>query len=273
MEIGNKAFEWGTKTFIMGVLNVTPDSFSGDGTSGNIQHAMDQAQRFQEFGADILDVGGESTRPASLYPNSIPVSAEEELDRVLPVIEALHDGLDIPISIDTSKSWVAKQAIAAGAEMVNDVWGLVNDRRMRELISDTGVPVVLVHNQTHTNYNNVVVNVIQRLTQLLDNAIQAGIPKKQIILDPGIGFGKTTQQSLQILRRLREFRVLGMPILVGPSRKSIIGSVLDLPVQDRLEGTAATVAISIANGADIIRVHDVKEMARVAKMTDAIVRG
>ncbi|MFP6566341.1 MAG: dihydropteroate synthase [Dehalococcoidia bacterium] len=273
MQIGETTFDWGTKTFVMGVLNVTPDSFSRDGVGTDVERAVEQALRFQEWGADIIDIGGESTRPASIYPDSEMVSVVDELDRVLPVIEALTHLLEIPISIDTYKSEVATQAIASGAEIVNDVWGLTRDPDIGAVIAKSGVPVILTHNQAHIRYRDVVPDVFGRLHELAQNAIELGISKENIILDPGMGFGKTAQHNLQILRRLREFDALDLPLLVGMSRKSTIGYVLDLPVDDRIEGTAATVAISIANGADIVRVHDVKEMARVAKMTDAIVRG
>ena len=273
MQIGETTFDWGTKTFVMGVLNVTPDSFSRDGVGTNVERAVEQGLRFQEWGADIIDIGGESTRPASIYPDSEMVSVIDELDRVLPVIEALTPLLKIPISIDTYKSEVASQAVASGAEIVNDVWGLTGDPDIGAVIAKSGVPVILMHNQAHTRYRDVVPDVFERLHELTQSAIELGISKENIILDPGMGFGKTAQHNLQILRRLREFDTLDLPLLVGLSRKSTIGYVLDLPVDDRIEGTAATVAISIANGADIVRVHDVKEMARVAKMTDAIVRG
>ncbi len=273
MQIGETTFDWGTKTFVMGVLNVTPDSFSRDGVGTDVERAVEQGLRFQEWGADIIDIGGESTRPASIYPDSEMVSVIDELDRVLPVIEALTPLLKIPISIDTYKSEVASQAVASGAEIVNDVWGLTGDPDIGAVIAKSGVPVILMHNQAHTRYRDVVPDVFERLHELTQSAIELGISKENIILDPGMGFGKTAQHNLQILRRLREFDALDLPLLVGLSRKSTIGYVLDLPVDDRIEGTAATVAISIANGADIVRVHDVKEMARVAKMTDAIVRG
>ncbi|MDP6513541.1 MAG: dihydropteroate synthase [SAR202 cluster bacterium] len=273
MQIGQSTFNWGTKTFIMGVLNVTPDSFSGDGVGTDVNDAVEQALRFQDWGADIIDVGGESTRPASIYPGSEVVNADDELARVLPVIDALVPKLDIPISIDTYKAEVARQAIKSGVQIVNDVWGLTRDPKIGTVVAEAEAPVILMHNQGHTRYDDVVPDVIGRLGELASGAIERGISKENIILDPGMGFGKTAQHNLEILRRLGEFRALGMPLLVGMSRKSTIGYVLDLPVDDRVEGTAATVAISIANGADIVRVHDVREMARVAKMTDAIVRG
>lgn len=257
----------------MGVINVTPDSFSGDGLDGNIDTAVEQALRFQSEGADIIDIGGESTRPASIYAGAGPVSAAEELSRVLPVIEALTPVLDIPVSVDTYKSEVAGAAIEAGAAMINDVWGFRRDPAMARVAVDAGVPVVLMHNRRHTRYNDLVPDVINELRRMSDAAVAAGVKRENIIIDPGMGFGKTAEHNLEILRRLAEFRVLGVPILVGMSRKSTIGYVLRLPVEERVEGTAATVALSVAFGADIVRVHDVKQMARVAKMSDAVVRG
>ncbi len=266
-------FAWGTKTYVMGVINVTPDSFSGDGLGSDVDSAVNLAKSFQEWGADMVDVGGESTRPSSIYAGAGPASADEELARVLPVIEALETEIDIPVSIDTYKAAVAERAVAAGADMINDVWGFVRDPDMARVAAEAGVPVVLMHNQDHTEYDDLVPDITSRLRWLVDRAVDAGVALENIILDPGMGFGKTAEHNLEILRRLAELRVLGRPLLVGMSRKSTIGYVLDLPVEDRVEGTAATVALSIANGADIVRVHDVKEMARVAKMSDAVVRG
>ncbi len=257
----------------MGIVNATPDSFSGDGVGGDVDAAVAQALRFQAEGADIIDIGGESTRPPSLYTGAEPVPVAEELRRIIPVIEALEDVLSIPISVDTHKVEVAREALAAGAGMVNDIWGLRRDDAMAGIIADTGVPVVLMHNQSHTRYTDLLPGVIDRLRQMRDHAISAGIEPKNIILDPGFGFGKNAEQNLALLRRLGELRSLGAPLLVGMSRKSTIGYVLDLPVDERIEGTAATVALSVAYGADIVRVHDVKYMARVARMSDAVVRG
>ena len=271
--IGGAPFEWGLRTYIMGVINVTPDSFSGDGIGKDVDVALQQALRFQEGGADIVDVGGESTRPASIYSGTELTSLEEERSRVIPVIEALAPRLRIPISVDTHKAPVAEEALAAGASMINDVWGFTRDPEIARLAADAGVPVVLMHNQDHTNYDDVVPDVIGGLRRLRDVAVQAGVAFEDIILDPGMGFGKTAEHNLEILRRLDEFLVLERPLLIGMSRKSTIGYVLELPVEERVEGTAATVALSIAKGADIVRVHDVKEMARVARMSDAIVRG
>ena len=257
----------------MGVVNATPDSFSSDGVGADVDRALRQAMAFEEQGADIIDVGGESTRPPSLYAGSEPVTEREELSRVIPVIEALAPALSIPISIDTYKARVADRALAAGAAMVNDTRGFRGDADMARVVVEAGVPVVLMHNQDHTRYTDLVPDVIAGLKRLADDAVAAGVDEGKIILDPGIGFGKTARHNLGIMRRLDEFSVLGRPLLVGMSRKSTIGFVLDLPVDDRIEGTAATVALAIAGGADIVRVHDVKEMVRVARMSDAIVRG
>ena len=271
--IGGSRFVWGSRTYVMGIINTTPDSFSGDGVGGDVEAAVSQALQFEAWGADIVDVGGESTRPPGYYSGAAPVSADEELSRVVPVIKALASVLRIPISVDTSKAEVARQAVAAGASMINDVWGLRRDPEMASVAVEAGVPVVLMHNQDGTEYDDLVPDVIGGLRSLMERALEAGIPEEKIVLDPGIGFGKTAEQSLEVLRRLDEFAGLGRPILTGTSRKSSIGKVLDLPVDDRLEGTAATVALSIAGGADIVRVHDVREMVRVARMSDAIVRG
>ena len=271
--VGDSTFEWGARTYVMGVLNVTPDSFSGDGVGGDLDAAVRRALDFQEAGADVIDVGGESTRPASIYPGAAPISAAEELARVLPVIEALADVLDIPVSIDTHKAEVARRAVAAGAAMINDQWALARDPDIGRVAAEAGVPVVLMHNQRGTGYRDLVSEVIAALQRAIDRAQAAGIAFEDIIVDPGMGFGKTAEHNLELLRRLDELDVLGRPVLVGMSRKSTIGYVLDLPVDERVEGTAATVAFSVAAGADVVRVHDVREMVRVARMSDAIVRG
>lgn len=271
--IGNTRFVWGTRTFVMGIVNMTPDSFSGDGVGRDVEAAVSQALRFEAWGVDIVDIGGESTRPPGFYVGSEPVAADEESMRVIPVITALASALRIPISVDTSKAEVARHGVAAGASMINDVWGLRRDPEMAVVAVETGVPVVLMHNQDGTEYDDLVPDVIGGLRGLMESALDAGIPEEKIVLDPGIGFGKTAEHSLEVLRRLKEFESLGRPILTGTSRKSSIGKVLDLPVDDRIEGTAATVALSIVGGADIVRVHDVREMVRVARMSDAIVRG
>jgi dihydropteroate synthase len=276
---GTTEFRWGERTYVMGIVNVSPDSFSGDGMS-DIETTVAQAFRFVEEGADILDVGGESTKPGSSQ-----ITVEEEVSRVLPVIERLAGKITVPISIDSSKYEVARQALNAGASILNDQWGLKTEPKLAELAAKRKVPIILMSNQRDRGgfdagvgrdtayYEDVMVEVIASLKKSVAVAQQAGVLKENIIIDPGIGFGKTWQQDLEIIRRLKELKTLGLPILIGTSRKSLIKMVLNLPANQRVEGTAATVAISIANRADIVRVHDVKQMVRVCKMTDAIVRG
>ncbi|MCH8191332.1 MAG: dihydropteroate synthase [Chloroflexi bacterium] len=265
---GGRELRWGQRTFIMGVVNATPDSFSGDGIADDPDAAARQAKRFADDGADVIDIGGESTRPGATL-----LEADEEMRRVVPVIERIAQAVDLPLSIDTHKSAVADAALNAGASMINDVWGLKHDPHLADLAAEAGVPIVLMHNQQGTSYEDLVAEILDSLQRSIEAARAAGVPKDSIIVDPGIGFGKTAEQSLEVLRRLDEFQILGQPLLVGTSRKSAIGLVLDLPVDQRLEGTAATVAVAIAKGADMVRVHDVRAMARVARMTDAIVRG
>lgn len=285
LSVGDFLFRWGKRTYVMGILNVTPDSFSGDGLVGKgMEGAVEQARAFVKAGVDILDVGGESTRPGA-----DPVSVDEELNRVLPVIDRLSDEFETLISIDTYKALVAEKALARGADLVNDVWGLRADPELKTVISEHQVPVILMHNRSDPSnaqikeqlggryvgveYEDLLQDVKRELMESVQVAREAGIPEKHIILDPGIGFGKTVNQNLELLNRLDEIRGLGYPVLLGPSRKSFIGYTLDLPPEERVEGTAATVSIGIARGADIVRVHDVAQMTRVAKMTDAIVRG
>ncbi len=265
--IGSSLFEWGSRTYIMGVLNLTPDSFSGDGLGGNAGSAIDRAKRFIAEGADIIDIGGESTRP-----DCQPISADEELERVIPTIERLATEITVPISIDTYKSEVARRALAAGACMINDVWGLKRDAGLAEAAAEAGVPLVLTANQRDNPVKNIVPAVINSLKESIGLAIKAGVSRQNIIIDPGIGFGKTLEQNLELLDRLVELKSLKLPILLGTSRKSMIGLVLKLPADERIMGTAATVAIGIKNGADIIRIHDVGQMAQVCRMSDAIVR-
>jgi dihydropteroate synthase len=276
-QIGQREFRWGQRTYIMGVMNLTPDSFSGDGLAGDPETAVARALAFQEAGADIIDVGGESTRPPgpAYGAGALPLSAEEELGRVIPVIRRLRELLHIPISIDTYKAEVAREAIAAGASLINDVWALKRDPALARVAAEAGSPLVLMHNQHGTTYGDLLRDVTAYLARSVEQAVAAGVPRQHIIVDPGIGFGKTPEQNLELLRRLAEFKAsLGLPVLVGASRKSTIGVVLGgLPPQERLEGTAATVALAIALGADMVRVHDVKEMVRVARMSDAIIRG
>ena len=276
---GSTEFHWGERTYVMGIVNVSPDSFSGDGSS-DIETAVAQACRFVDEGADILDIGGESTRPGSS-----PITVSEEVRRVVPVIERVAARVNIPISLDSSKYEVARRALAAGASMLNDQWGLKTEPKLAELAARNNIPIILMSNQRDiggydagvgrdtANYKDVMTEVISSLRKSAAAAQQAGVLKENIIIDPGIGFGKTWQQDIEIIRRLSELKILEFPVLVGTSRKSLIKMVLNLPANQRVEGTAATVAISIANGADIVRVHDIKQMARVCKMTDAIVRG
>ena len=275
---GNTEFRWGERTYVMGIINLSPDSFSGDGIT-DLEAAVVQARRFVSEGADMLDIGGESTRPGSS-----PVSIDDEIKRVVPVIERLVSEVPIPLSIDTYKSEVAYQALEAGAAMLNDQWGLKRDQRLAELAAKRGIPLILMSNQRDKGgydvgvrrdtayYADVMTEVISSLRKSLELALRIGMPRENIILDTGIGFGKTWRQDLEIIRRLEELKELGRPILIGPSRKSFIKMVLDLPVDERLEGTAAAVAIGIAKGADIVRVHDVQQMVRACRMSDAIVR-
>jgi dihydropteroate synthase len=293
LQIGSFTLNWGSRTYVMGILNVTPDSFSGDGLlssspsgrgSRGEGFAVEQAQNFLASGADILDVGGESTRPGSA-----PVNADEELERVIPIIHALHKKFpEAILSIDTYKAQVAEEAIRAGAHIVNDVWGLRADDGLASVAAKYKTPVILMHNRSNpasvevrekfgnayigAEYENLIEDVKRELMDSVELAQKAGIAESHIVLDPGIGFGKTREHNLELINRLDEIRKLGYPILLGTSRKSFIGFTLDLPADQRVEGTAATIAVGITRGADLIRVHDVKEMARVAKMTDAIVR-
>jgi dihydropteroate synthase len=294
LQIGKHTFTWGSRTYVMGILNITPDSFSGDGLlpplpmgedqGEGMNAAVQQAKEFLSNGADILDVGGESTRPGSQ-----PVGADEELKRVIPVIEAIAKEFpDALISIDTYKAKVAEKAFQAGAHILNDVWALRADPELASVAAALRVPVILMHNRSNpasvevreqlgnayigSEYENLIEDVKRDLLISVKLAKKAGVEESNIILDPGIGFGKTRERNLELINRLDEIRALGYPVLLGPSRKSFIGFTLDLPPDQRVEGTAATVAVGITRGADIIRVHDVKEMARVARMTDAIVR-
>ena len=269
--IRGREFVWGSRTYVMGVLNVTPDSFSGDGLGLDLEAAVAQGRRFEEEGADILDVGGESTRP-----EFEPIPLEEELRRVVPVVRRLAAETALPVSIDTYKPEVAEAAIAAGAHLLNDVWGFRHESdgdRLARLAAARGLPAVVMHNQRGRQFHDVIGDLLAGFRESLRIAREAGVPEERLIIDPGFGFGWDERQNLEMLRRLAELRVLGRPVLIGTSRKSTIGKVLDLPVEERLEGTAATVAIAIAHGADIVRVHDVKAMVRVARMADAVVRG
>ncbi len=266
--IGGREFAWGRRTYVMGVVNVTLDSFSGDGLAYDVAAAVAQAVGMRGDGADLIDVGGESTRPGSR-----PIPAEEEIRRTVPVIEKLVREVDVPVSIDTCKAEVARAALQAGAHMVNDVHGFRREPEVAAVAAEFGVPAVAMHNQRGRQFHDVIGDITAGLVESLVIARGRGLPEERVIIDPGFNFGWTEEQALEMLRRLGELRALGRPLLVGTSRKSTIGIVLGLPVEERLEGTAATVALAIASGADIVRVHDVKEMARVARMADAVVRG
>ncbi|HXR65414.1 MAG TPA: dihydropteroate synthase [Ktedonobacteraceae bacterium] len=269
--------DWGQRTHVMGIINVTPDSFAGDGVlsadleQGDVPaHALEQARAFVAEGASLVDVGGESTRPGST-----PLPLEEELRRVIPVIQHLAANLppEVIISIDTYKAEVARRALDAGAALVNDIWGLQRDPEMAALVAERGVPVVLMANMRGNERHEIVSDVVRFLARSIDLALAAGVAWERIIIDPGIGFSSLAEDHLTLVSRLGELRVLGRPILLGTSRKRTIGLVLgNLPPEERVEGTAATVALGIAQGADIVRVHDVREMMRVVKMSDALVR-
>jgi len=268
--IGNTKLRWGERTYVMGICNLSPDSFSGDGLGSDIEATLAQAQRMVEEGADIIDIGGESTRPGK---EPLPVNdIDEELRLVIPVIERLAGEIPVPISVDTYKHGVASRALEAGASMINDIWALRQDPRLAQLAAEQNVPIIMMSNQRDGPVNDIMTVITADLKRATKQATEAGVPSHNIILDPGIGFGKSHEQNLEIVRRLVELKTLGQPILLGSSRKTLIGLVLDLPTDQRLEGTAATLAIGIANGADIVRVHDVKQMVRICRMSDAIIR-
>ena len=276
-------FNWGSKTYIMGIINMSPESFSGDGFD-NVNEAIIHAKNLVNDGADMLDIGGKSTRPhtSTFVENQIggnkstndlrKVDRDEELRRVIPIITKLKSEVSVPISIDTYDVEVGRQALVAGATVINDIWGLKADPKLARVAAEHDAQLVIMHNQKDTLYTNLVSEIKMSLMNSVEIARKAGVAKENIVLDPGFGFGKLPNQNLQVLRRLNELKALGFPILVGTSNKSTIGSVLDLPIDKRIEGTSATVAISIANGADIVRVHDVKTMSLVSKMTDAVIR-
>lgn len=258
----------GRRTLIMGILNVTPDSFSDGGEYNRLDKALSRAREMEAEGADVLDLGGESTRPGA-----VPVSEAEEAERVFPVLERLVREVRVPVSVDTYKSSIANRALEMGAKIINDVWGLRADPDMARVVADHDAFVVIMHNRLEARYEDLMAEVYRDLGESLEIAEQAGINPRRIFIDPGIGFGKTAEHNLEVLRRLGELRSLGRPILLGTSRKRFIGGVLGKPPGERLEGTAATVALGIAAGADMVRVHDVREMAAVARMTDAVLRG
>ncbi|MCC7493740.1 MAG: dihydropteroate synthase [Fimbriimonadaceae bacterium] len=272
MILAGQPVQFGQRTLVMGILNLTPDSFAGDGLAGDVTAAVAQARQFVADGADLLDLGGESTRPGAAE-----VTVDQELARVVPVLRAVRQAVDVPLSVDTRRAAVAAAALQAGADLVNDVTGLTGDPAMAGVVAAAGVPVVLQHiqgtpqtMQADPRYEDVVEDVRRGLAERLALAAAAGIAREQCLLDPGIGFGKRLEHNLRLLRRLGELQTLGCPLLVGPSRKSFLGQILDLPVHERLEGTAAAVAWCVAQGVAVVRVHDVRAMVRVVRVCDAI---
>jgi dihydropteroate synthase len=265
--IGNKDFELGKKTYIMGILNVTPDSFSDGGRFNNVDKALQHVKEMIEQGVDIIDIGGESTRP-----NHTVVDEEEELERVLPVITAIKREFDIPLSIDTYKGYVAECAIKEGADLINDVWGFKKDPKMAQVAAKLNVPCCLMHNREKKEYENYLKDVIKDLKESIDIALKAGVKPQNIMLDPGIGFAKTYEQNLELMNNLELLSSLGYPVLLGTSKKSMIGIALNLSSEERVEGTVATTVLGIMKGCDFVRVHNVLENKRAAMMTDAIVR-
>ena len=265
MKIGNKIFEPSGKTYVMGILNVTPDSLSDGGSYTSIDKAMEQTEKMIQQGADIIDVGGESTRPGH-----VQIGDEEEIKRVVPVIREIKKKFDIPVSIDTYKSAVAKAALEAGADLLNDIWGFRYDEKMAELAAEYDVPVCLMHNRDNLDYDDFMEDVKKDLQISLDIAEKYGVKKENIMLDPGVGFGKTYEQNLMVMNHLEEIVDMGYPVLLGTSRKSVIGLTLDLPVDEREEGTLATSVLGAIKGCQFVRVHDVEKNVRALKMTDAI---
>jgi len=267
MRIGKKDFEIGKRTYIMGILNVTPDSFSDGGSFNSVERAVLHIKEMIEKGADIIDIGGESTRP-----NYTRISDEEEINRVVPVIEAIRKETDIPISVDSYKSKVIEASLKAGADIINDIWGFKKDQNMAIIAAKYKATCLLMHNRDNTNYNNLMEDVLNDLKESINIALKAGVKPGNIIIDPGIGFAKTYEQDLGVMNHLEDLATLGYPILLATSRKRMIGTTLDLPTDERVEGTVATTVIGIMKNCDFVRVHNVKENKRVALMTDAIVR-
>ncbi|MBC5628565.1 dihydropteroate synthase [Clostridium sp. NSJ-6] len=267
MKIGNKEFELGERTYIMGILNVTPDSFSDGGKYNEVEEAIKHARQLVEAGADIIDIGGESTRPGALY-----VDENEEIARVVPIIKAIKENLDIIISIDTYKSKTAEESIKAGADIINDVWGFKKDKNMAKVAAKYDVPCILMHNREDKPYNNIIEDVLEDLKESINIALEAGVKRDNIILDPGIGFAKTYEENLIVMNNVDRLKELDYPVLLGTSRKSMIGLALNLPVNERVEGTVATTVMGIMKGCEFIRVHDVLENKRAAVMTDKILK-
>lgn len=265
MNIGNKTFETSGKTYIMGILNVTPDSFSDGGTHNTLKTALEHTEKMINDGADIIDIGGESTRP-----NYTMISDDEEISRIVPVIREIKKRFDIPVSVDTYKSNVAKAALEEGADLINDIWGLKYDKNMASVIKNGNVPCCLMHNRKNTDYNNFIEDVINDLNESIKIALDNNIPKDNIILDPGVGFAKSYEQNLEIINKAEKFHSLGYPLLLGTSRKSVIGLTLDLPASERVEGTIATSVMAVLKDYMFIRVHDVKENKRAVMMTEKI---
>lgn len=265
MKIGNREFDLKNHTYVMGILNVTPDSFSDGGKFNRLDQALFHVQEMLDQGMDILDIGGESTRPG--YQ---PLPVQEEIERVLPVIEEVKKRFQVPVSLDTCKGEVARAGILAGADLINDIWGLKYDDRMAQVLGEAQVPCVLMHNRKEAVYESFMKDVVSDLGESIAIAHKAGISDEKIILDPGVGFGKTREHNLEIIGRLEQLKTLGYPLLLGTSRKSVIGLTLDLPVNERLEGTLVTTVFGVMKGCGIVRVHDVKENVRAVKMTEAI---
>lgn len=267
MRIGNKQFDIGNHTYVMGILNVTPDSFSDGGRYNTLDAALKHAEKMVSDGADIIDVGGESTKPGYR-----PVSVEEQIERVIPVIEKIKSNFDIPVSIDTYKAEVAFESVKAGCDLVNDIWALRDSKKMAELVANNDLACVLMHNRDKIDYNDFRAEVLADLSSYIESAVASGIPKEKIIVDPGIGFGKTYEQNLCIIHNVDDLHDLGCPILIGTSRKSVIGLTLDLPIFERVEGTIATTVVACMKGVSFVRVHDVKENVRAIRMTEAIIK-
>lgn len=266
MNIGNKIFDIKNRTYIMGILNVTPDSFSDGGKFNNLDAALRQTEKMLEEGADIIDVGGESTRPG----HSV-ITDEEEILRIIPVIKNIKKNFDVPVSVDTYKSGVAKAALDVGADLINDIWGFKYDHRMAELTKNYNAVCCLMHNRDNANYDNFIEDVLYDLQKSIDIALNAGILKDKIIVDPGVGFGKTYENNIEIINKIERLKELGFPILLAVSRKSIIGTALNLPIEERLEGTLAVTVFSVLKGCAFVRVHDVKENKRVITMTEKLI--